>query len=177
MARQLEQQGQEVALLTLIDSQPPTPQRAREEHDPAAWLLLFAEDAGLLNQQSSAELARSLPRLDPAEQLAYLLGYFQELDLLPPDADLERLSRLFAVFQANMEANNAYEGRAYQHAALLLQADQRGEAGLAENLAGWSSLLANLDAHPIAGDHYSIIQAQAELVAAHMRRAMERHDR
>ncbi|ABX06605.1 amino acid adenylation domain [Herpetosiphon aurantiacus DSM 785] len=177
MAQQLILQGQDVALLTLIDSQPPAADRSRMGYDPALWLLLFAEDTGLISRDAAASLHRVLGELAPDAQLEHLLGYLQSLGALPPDADLERITRLFTVFTSNMEANDAYNGRIYQQPALLFQADDRGRDGLADHADEWRRLAPDLVCHVVPGTHYSLLQAPViDGIAEQIRAAIGRYD-
>ncbi len=130
MARQLQDSGQEVDLVAVID----TPSPAAEPRPPA----------------TDDELEAGF-----AEDLARLLGRDLATVAIRPE-DLEGLRPLFAIFAANLQASRAYVSRPYAGKVALYLAEKTVEALGPEMLAGWRAL-AGTEAATLPGDHYSLL--------------------
>ncbi|MGR9108700.1 MAG: thioesterase domain-containing protein, partial [Gammaproteobacteria bacterium] len=112
MVRQLEQDGEEVALLAILDTNAPDPKRIKQdiEKSPLFWLrelvVLFAELTGLdfgsictlLEDQADAESAYA----------AVLQGFKQHEVVFAPDAPVEELKALVNVYRTTVELHQDY---------------------------------------------------------------------
>ena len=150
MAQQLQEAGQEVALVALIDSYTPS---AISELDEASLANSLAADLGGLFGTELLISANDIEQLRPEEQLQRIFTAAKNLNLLPPEVGMEQMRRLFQVFQANRLALVNYKLQPYSGRVALFCADTSQED------RGWSSALAsNLETYIIPGDHYSIIR-------------------
>ncbi|TCP54483.1 amino acid adenylation domain-containing protein [Tumebacillus sp. BK434] len=149
MVRQLQAQGREVASLVLIDSYAPTLfVEAEREVLPS-----FAADlAGQLGVALLPGAAEELARLEAEEALSYLHRH------LATDLSLERLTRLFAVFKANVNALATYmpQGTLSVPATLFLSETSAGHP-LAPTL-GWEELVERVEVKAVQGDHFTVLR-------------------
>jgi thioesterase domain-containing protein len=179
MARQLQEAGEEVEMLALLDSYAPGHPGGvgREPLDEAAVRALFARDlAGLLGRPLPAAAA-GLENLAPETPLAEAFAAAQAAGLLPAELDFAETLRMLSVFRANLRRLQAYAGSPYPGRVTLFRA--AGPASARETLLpseppaadlGWEAFAAAVDIEPISADHYSLVQPPAiEALAARLR--------
>ncbi|WP_164018210.1 non-ribosomal peptide synthetase, partial [Pyxidicoccus trucidator] len=159
MARQLRVSGEQVALVTLIDSYVPAVSVATEpEPDRLQLALLFARD---LMGASLADLPldlESLTGLEPDALLERLLQLAASAGALPPGMDTDHVRALFRVFEANLRASRRYQAMPTEGRVVLFKAKDDAE-GLPGD-GGWSALVGDaLERHLLPGDHYSLLRA------------------
>ncbi|HYO74527.1 MAG TPA: thioesterase domain-containing protein, partial [Archangium sp.] len=159
MAKELRRQGQEVALLVLLDSFAPTG-RPTPEPDPATLLAGFAADLARSAGRELSLTPESLTGLSPEKQLHTLWTHVREAGLLPPGTGLEELQVLMEVARANLRAVAGYSPEPYEGRMLLLRArDARRGAGV-DATHGWGRLAASvLTVEDLPGDHHGILRA------------------
>jgi thioesterase domain-containing protein/acyl carrier protein len=159
MARELRRQGQEVALLVLLDSFAPAGQ-PMPEPDPATLLAGFAAD---LARSAGRELSlppESLTGLSPEDQLRALWTRAREAGLLPHGTGLEELRVLLEVARANLRAVAGYNPEPYEGRTLLLRARDARKGADVDATHGWSQLAASgLTVEDIPGDHHGVLRA------------------
>ncbi|REG22684.1 phosphopantetheine binding protein, partial [Archangium gephyra] len=160
MARQLEQQGERVEQLVLLDAY------AFEQRLPegagAAWIASrFVEfTARLLGLPvPGLDLEDSLP--EPEEVLLRrLLDLGREAGVLRRGVGLEELRLLYRVFESNLRALARYEPGAYGGRVTLFRASRTAVPGPAGSAGGWGRWVAGgVEEHELQGDHHSILQA------------------
>ncbi|WP_353931424.1 non-ribosomal peptide synthase/polyketide synthase [Okeanomitos corallinicola TIOX110] len=101
MAQQLFRQGEEIALVAILDTTAPKKSENPTEVDDATWLIDIAKSmqvAFAKDLEMDGESLRSLPL---TEQLQYVLNYLHRLDLLPPNADTKYVNNLLQAYKAN----------------------------------------------------------------------------
>jgi thioesterase domain-containing protein/acyl carrier protein len=161
MSRQLREDGQEVAMLALMDTSAPATGAAGKELDDADLL------SGLARVNNISLAHDDLRGLGADEQLGRFLdriGGLEEVDL---DLALRRLRRILQIFRASHHATRNYRPRPYAGAITLFRAD--GE--LPEHLRGTSqdsndtdlgwSRLSNqpVEVHSLSGNHFTLLAA------------------
>ncbi|WP_235217099.1 non-ribosomal peptide synthase/polyketide synthase [Archangium violaceum] len=156
MASQLRQRGEQVELVTLIDSY--VPQReALPELEPSEAAVLFLQD---LLGTFGAELLpdwEQLQALEPDAVLARVLEEGARSGALPPGMGLEQLRTLLRVFESNLRANQRYTARASDQRLLLLKA---GEVTSQPEDGGWSAVAGGgLERHVLPGGHHALLRA------------------
>jgi amino acid adenylation domain-containing protein len=183
MARQMEQQGQEVALLALVDSYAPSPTLSEATYTDD--LAGFALHLGFSYERIMAAESAIL-KLLPSEHLAYVFSEAKASGMLPADTTLEDLSVMWDVFSDNSQLLSRYRGGRYQGKATLFRAEQSLGPGLGENgfipedpERGWG-IWASGGVEVIAapGNHFTMIQApqvdkMAEQLLARLEEAAE----
>jgi len=147
MAQQLQAQGQEVALLALIDSYALTGDQ-EPEPDDVTLLGDLALDLGLPLNQIAFE------QLEPDERLAYVLEEAKRAGVVPPDMELVQVRHLFHVFKSNVQAMRRYVPYAYPGPIALFKASEQFDEDL-----GWGVLAAGgVAMYAVPGNHYTVIR-------------------
>jgi amino acid adenylation domain-containing protein len=172
MAQQLLAQGQQVALLALLDTT--IPQNAANQP--------YAEDA----EQSAREYGldvtlEELDRLGPDEQLPYLWNHVQKLGLVDEDTPwpvvqqiLDDLKRLF---HAHIQLANDYAVRPYPGRITLFRPSESPVAVSTARDRNWGRLAAAVDVHFVPGHHHSMVKEPHVQVLAEQLRSCLRQER
>ena len=154
MARQLEERGQQVDALVLIDSRNP-----RLDADLLQMngfnFESFAYHIGLpFDHRLNNEFLLSLD--DP---LAFLLEQARSASALPLDVDLRQIRRLFDVFSANVEALRCYVPRPRAARMTLLRAGKQKRGLVWDTKLGWSGLATEgVEVYEVPGGHFTIMR-------------------
>jgi amino acid adenylation domain-containing protein/FkbM family methyltransferase len=160
MARQLEQRGQKVALLALLDAPAPPPLGAPPLALAADPLHLFARELGLVGVAEEPELSSPTSRTVMEAQLQRVLEQAKSAGLLPPAAEMPEIRRAFDVFVANLRALEAYRPEAVSSCEVTLfrASDPEGMAHSPRDL-GWSRWTrGGVEVVAVPGDHYTMLQ-------------------
>jgi thioesterase domain-containing protein len=113
MAYRLEQEGQEVAFLGILDTPTPTREFAdeRAEWTDARWIAeLAARIAQLLNPTLQV-LEEDLLPLDPAAQMEFFRRALVTAEVFPQQAGVESLQHTLALFKAHAGVRYSVEGK------------------------------------------------------------------
>lgn len=165
MARQLQQQGQEIALLALIDSQAPLEQQVKQH--PHDLLLYFARDLGLTHENLTMPLTQIFA-LAPMAQLRQVWKEVKSKSLVPADMTLLEFREIFEVFKGNANTVRSYQPGEYEGRITLFGAeeDQLNDFGeeffaraSADPLKGWDKLATEgVDLQVVPGDHFTMVR-------------------
>jgi thioesterase domain-containing protein len=165
MARQLAQQGREVGLVAILDTQAPG---TRDEERLA---LLALEDADFALERLTEELGPAAAQalrdeaggfldFSPEERLERLLAAARHAGLLPADLGTEPLRRLIRIYRTHIGALGKYRPGPYAGRALLVRATE-GAARQNPTL-GWNGLLTGeWETVDVPGDHQSMMAEPA----------------
>jgi aspartate racemase len=149
MSQQLQQQGQEVALLALIDSWAPV---HIPEADDAMLLAHFAQERGL-----PITVDEILQR-HPDEQLTYLVEQAQMAHVLPPGVGIEQARRLLCLYKNNARAIRSYVPQLNQCRLTFFRASEH-LTETRDPASGWSSLtVQEMEIYDVPGDHLNMIR-------------------
>jgi amino acid adenylation domain-containing protein len=157
MARQLEQRGERVEVLALIDPSPATVSAAPAPEDTGAQVAsLFAMDLGQLGRlELPAEL---LAQGDSEALLGHLLEEGRKAGLLVPEVGLEQLRALRDVFTHNLRALHQYVPRPIASGLTVLRASESPDGDSPER--GWGALTrSGARVVEVPGDHYALLRA------------------
>ncbi|MFG6106070.1 amino acid adenylation domain-containing protein [Leptothoe sp. EHU-05/26/07-4] len=155
MAQQLQNAGQIVALVALIDSYAPSTMTDLDSTDEVSLAnSLVADLSGLLETELS--LAQfNLMQLQPQEKLQHIFSVAKRLHLLPPGIGMEQMEQLFHVFKANRVALGNHQPQPYSGRVVLFCASSSAEQG-----RGWRSIITGqFETNTIEGDHYEIMRS------------------
>jgi thioesterase domain-containing protein len=174
MARRLEESGEEVPLVALLDSHADS----GPDVDEPSLLAAFARDLGLRWDGLEDEEVRRLAAVTAEERLSSQLARAQEEALLPPDVDLVRLERLYRAFASHSRALAAHAPRAATARLLLVRAEESARKAASDDL-GWGPLaIGGLEAHTVPGDHFAVVrEPNTRRVAELLRQAADRAER
>jgi amino acid adenylation domain-containing protein len=165
IAQQLLTQGQEVALLALIDSYSPSLLNSvnREKHSANSLPEEFNEDiniaysfirdlASIFNQEISFS-GSELAHFTSDELLDKFITWSQETNLLPSDFGKQQVKTWFKVFQINHQALSSYSPKTYLGRSVFLGAEDSSIKN-----PGWHQVINDLQSQWISGDHYGLIK-------------------
>ncbi|OJT19745.1 hypothetical protein BO221_36000 [Archangium sp. Cb G35] len=157
MARQLEQRGERVEVLALIDPSPAMASATPVPEDTGAQVAsLFAMDLGQLGRMElPAEL---LAQGDSEALLRHLLEEGRKAGLLVPEVGLEQLRALRDVFTHNLRALHQYVPRPIGSGLTVLRASESPDGDSQDR--GWGTLArSGAQVLEVPGDHYALLRA------------------
>jgi thioesterase domain-containing protein len=177
MARQLSKQGEEVAMLAILDTAAPVP--GNTPFDATDFLTTsddataLVEMAGLIERVVRKDLGVSrteLSLLGPEEQLEYFLNKLKGVDFVSPDAESSLIRGFLGVHKASSQASRSYLSQAHVYPGSMtlflsgevtpgdfraLDRKLRDDPTL-----GWSELAAGvIETHVVPGDHINMLNA------------------
>jgi aspartate racemase len=169
MATQLQQQGQEVAMLALMDTGVPEP--AEAEYNWAVLLPVFAVDLGL-PEEDMRRPAAFVPQPQMVE-LRKLWTQARKAGVIPSEMTLVEFRKLFDVFKIYANSTRRYQPGLFQGRISLLNpsvgletiftgdydnATKRSERAKVNPVEGWGRLATEgADLRLIPGNHFSML--------------------
>jgi thioesterase domain-containing protein len=117
-------------------------------------LTAFARELSSGNLSFLQSIKDNSSMLTPDAQLNYLVERVRLANILPPDADLLQLQRLYQVFQANIRAWQSYQPQLYNGQITFFRANNSNNVTGYDY--GWSGIAA-VESYELPGDHYSIM--------------------
>jgi len=118
MAQQLQQQGQEVARLLLLDIIAETPRSLPSDGDEADQLLALAGEAS--ENQFSLE---AVQHCGPEERLQYLVNQLVAAKALAPDVEIRQIRSFLKGLQRRNQSVIDYKLRPYSGPVTLIRAE------------------------------------------------------
>ncbi|NEQ63579.1 MAG: non-ribosomal peptide synthetase, partial [Moorea sp. SIO4A1] len=103
MALQLQKQGQEVALLAILDTTAPEPGNKMTSlgWNDAMWMVYICKFLGYLFGKELELSYEALEQLTPDDQLNYFYKRLQQINFYPPGAGIKQLRGFVRVMKAN----------------------------------------------------------------------------
>ncbi len=191
MARQMYEQGDEIALLAILDTPAPSealPEEA-EEKDDLFWLRQIVHmrerfldlDLGLGGLEPLKE--ENQEKDQEEERLRRVAGILAQAEVLPADADAALMRRLVRVSRAQYHAYVRYRPAGpYPGRITLLRSEELHPSEASEHLRrafqdpamGWGELSPRpVRVIHVPGDHVTLlVRPQVETVAARLREAI-----
>jgi amino acid adenylation domain-containing protein len=150
IAQQLLAQNQQVSFLGMLDT-----------FAPSVVPLAPADDAALLVDRFGQELSLSvahLQKLEPSEQLIYVLDKAKKANQLPPDFQLPQAQRLLEIYRLNNKAIQSYAPQHYPSRVTLLRASEEIRDGSQDLSQGWGELVGDqLEIQLCPGNHRTML--------------------
>jgi thioesterase domain-containing protein/malonyl CoA-acyl carrier protein transacylase/acyl carrier protein len=189
MARQLHQQGTEVALLALFDSHPPMAYH-HSTPDRASFLTAFPWILSqMLGRERESITYKEIQHRDPQKQWEYVLGRIDAAGLVPPGVDRGQLYQLFGVWDMHHHALRSYDPphKCYSQPMTLFRAAQEQPAELLALLnirldgsipvAGWEILSSTpVHVYEVPGSHYTMLnKPHVQVLAEHLTALLTSH--
>ncbi|TMC23978.1 MAG: hypothetical protein E6J34_01255, partial [Chloroflexi bacterium] len=186
MAQQLRARGASVALLALLDCYPreldtsATSLHARSDTTSTGMIKDYVRPIKVLvetlSRYWSTKIAISdddLCRLQPDEQLVYLLERLKAVQVVPDDTDIAQVCRLVQVSEAHESALQKYRLRPYAGQITLF----RSEDTEADALSWTPFSAAPVEVHTISGDHIlMLVEPYVQSLAMQLQRCMDKLD-
>jgi thioesterase domain-containing protein len=169
IAQQLQRQGQQVALLALVDLIAPIHNNEgnqqvniddpeADDHEAAALTWFISRDlAGGRLAKDLSELYDDIRRLDPNERWNYALEQLKTANVVSLDTEPQEIRRLFLIYKINLETLNyffeSYVPQVYPGQITILPTSD-GYDNATDSTIGWSKLSSKpVVVHAIPGDH------------------------
>lgn len=158
IARQLQEAGDEVALLALVDAYAPSalPEHLTRQDEAQLFKALLTEEIPSVPLDELRSYAHE-------ELLAYVTQRLIEADIIPPDFGVAEVSRFFEVYKTNCRLAHSPVGQAYRGKIRLFRA--REEEALQQRYApddptlGWASCATEgADVRMVPGTHNSMME-------------------
>ncbi|MEH2311073.1 MAG: amino acid adenylation domain-containing protein [Nostoc sp.] len=145
MAQQLSHQGEQIALLALIDTNPPY--LSYKEPVDYAFLLveLFKDRLDLCLEE--------LRQLEKEEQIIYVEQQAKQKNVVIEGFDFEQAPHLLKIFQINAEAVQNYKGEYYSGSIILFKASET-DADLEYH---WNELVEHIETVVVPGNHLNMV--------------------
>jgi amino acid adenylation domain-containing protein len=158
MAKQLQEQGEEVRVLALFDTKAPGVEDESEGIDDGSLLASFALHLGLSPEQlQEVADALSLSQAQTEDYLSFLLDHAKAASLIPHDMSLARFRQQFRAFNANVRAASSYQPKNLPASIALFRAAERSPG--ADPTLGWSRLgLEKLEVYDTPGSHLTMMR-------------------
>ncbi|HEX8393776.1 MAG TPA: non-ribosomal peptide synthase/polyketide synthase [Longimicrobium sp.] len=177
VARRLRSEGEDVALLALLDTIPPDALRDPPVPDRVELFVRFARSSVTNDESRLAELEWQLRAAGEAGMMAALSAWVAANGSRVLDAQLERLSRVFEVYEATAEAIRTYRlDGVYDGPVALFVAGEGNprDAHLPPLAERWKPFVAGtLRAWTVPGPHARIVyEPHARVLAAALGEAL-----
>ncbi len=173
MARQLQERGEEVALLAILDGAPEY--RGEEESELRLLLDVVAYVENLWGKNLGVDFGE-IEGLDAEAQVSYVLERLRESDFLPPGAGEEQIRRVLGVYKANTRAARRYEPGPYPGRVTLFRTESApGEDPGHPHDLGWSRISGEpAEVHVVPGGHLTfLVEPHVEELARLLRQSLE----
>jgi pyochelin synthetase len=178
LARRLEERGEWVERLAVIDAPAPVTQR---DIDAGQLVLWFLEDlaTGFDPDAVAAETTKQLAELGPLERLARALPLLQEQGVADTGLGSTDLAAAFAVFEGMVTACNSYHGTAIDAPITVIRAQRSVVSEFRDHPYadapdwGWSALTTGqVNDIPLSGTHHTLLTDRRTVaaIAAALRR-------
>ncbi|MEH2442404.1 amino acid adenylation domain-containing protein [Nostoc sp.] len=145
MAQQLSRQGEQIALLALIDTNPP----CLSYKEPVDYAFLLVE----LFKDRLDLCLNDLRQLEPQEQIIYVEQQAKQKNVVIQGFDFEQAPHLLKIFQINAEAVQNYKGEYYSGSIVLFKASET-DAALEYH---WNELVEHIETVVVPGNHLNMV--------------------
>jgi amino acid adenylation domain-containing protein len=190
MAQQLVNQGEQVALLAIIDSSAPTYKDKQIlldyiNWDHARWLAEVSKGIEVYLDKTIDISYETLQLLTVEEQLKYALNFFKLANMLPPNAETRQLEKIVQAYKTSCLClidylpKQTYPGKiTIIRASEELSDDPNKDliAGDCENSSlGWSEFSTEpVEIHFVLGNHVSImVEPHVQILAEELKVCLE----
>ena len=167
MAQQLQEQGQQVSLLALIDTYPPSLlnkelQNQEGQDDATLFIDLLADDI--------SPSWEDIKQFEPDERLSYIIEQAKQVNLIPANFGLAQVDTLLKVYKLNRQAAQSYIPRSYQGRLILFQASDNKQ-DLAQE---WETLAEQVENYLVSGNHHTMVrQPHVQILAEKLQNCLE----
>ncbi|MBA3470567.1 MAG: SDR family NAD(P)-dependent oxidoreductase [Herpetosiphonaceae bacterium] len=183
MACQLQRQGEKVGLLAMMDSiRPSSTNASAADMDDVRVLIESAKFIGYFFGTSLIMSDEELARLNPNEQIDYMVAQYQATDSWPAFMDSARTRSFLKVFRAILQANKLYMPGQYRATITFFGASDGLPEGLmppefpeGDLAAAWEECSTEpLVIYNVPGDHVTMVkEPNIRVLASLMRYAID----
>ena len=167
MAQQLTAQGQQVALLALMDTRAKGLDGKPNLVGKTVLLSHFAKSLGLTIDN------KSFSQHEPDAQVAYILKQCKTANLVTPDVGHTQLRRYLDVYVSNIQVTQNYRPKPYSGRVTLFSARERSVAQ--DPTLGWGKLATGgITTYGVPGNHFTMLQKpHVQVLAEKLRASIE----
>lgn len=186
MAQQLQQQGQDIALLCLVDTWAPLSWLVSLEINDSMLAVLVAKELSIRSGKPFNLSYDKLLQLEPEQLLSYFLEEAKQSQVIPANGELTQIQHLLHRYRSNLLTVLDYIPQSYTGTINLLRAEEviAQEFGSLFNLLsavyqnptlGWDEYTQTpIQVHTIPGDHYTMLaKPQVQILAEHLNSFLE----
>ncbi|MEW6734839.1 MAG: amino acid adenylation domain-containing protein, partial [Acidobacteriota bacterium] len=174
MAQQLIRNGEQVKLLALLDSTPPTADQEADHWQDREILTRFVVNLIPEIAGQSSQLYQELENLSFAEQLNLILTKAKSTHILPVDTGFLQFNQLYQVYKTNTLAYQRYLPQLYPQQLTLFNANERYFEAQADRRKVWKELAVAVAEFQIPGDHYNILtRPNVEILAKALKHCLD----
>lgn len=186
MANQLDEQGQEVALLAMFDSHPPATYYTQKDSGEANMLAAFIWTLSLyLGRKDPPVTYDELKALHPDKRWSHIEEQFEKEQILPAGMEFQYVCRFYEMWKMHGLALRNYKPHhVYPKRLTLFQATECHPEELLRltdvdlnriDTQAWAALSSEpLAIYDMPGDHYSMVhQPHVEVLAQSLRHCLE----
>ncbi|MEO1558347.1 MAG: amino acid adenylation domain-containing protein, partial [Cyanobacteria bacterium J06632_19] len=189
MAQQLQNQGEEIAYIAILDSDPPTTEVNHQDNnlnrdDDSRWineLVPMIEELFEINLQISDATLASIP---PEKQLNYFKQQLEMVGILPPKSDIKLVRGLLQVYKTQSQIEIDYVPQNTKPTPIALFCAEEADSGEedcerlleSQNAAlGWNQLSQReVEIHTVPGNHISILnEPNVKILAQTLQKSLE----
>jgi len=145
IAQQLSHQGEQIALLALLDTYHPSIASQELEDNAALLVGLLGEDLNLCLEQ--------LRQFEPQEQLIYVVEQAKQRNLVSQNFDLAQAHHLLRIFKLNVQAGKNYKPQYYSGSIVLFKASETD----ADLEFAWSEVVEHIETNVVPGTHRNML--------------------
>jgi thioesterase domain-containing protein/acyl carrier protein len=187
MARQLQDQGEEIAMLALIDAAAPEGEDA--EYSWGFLLSIFAFDLGLTEEHVKSLFGKTLPQM---AQLRQLWVEARRVGVVPKEMTLIEFRKLFDTFKIHANTMRRYRPEEFRGRVMLFRAEEDVEEAMLRNdpkyfdwraktakitspYKGWGRVATEgVEQFTIPGNHFSMLrEPNVQIITEHLREWIE----
>jgi thioesterase domain-containing protein len=171
MAQQLQQKGQEVALLAILDTPATIPGNQPTHNDDAQYLTDLAMTIESFFDVNLSVSYDQLQPLSPETQLDDLLQRLKQTGIFPPEAKAAQLRGLLQVFKTSAQTSYAPQ-EGYPHRIAVFRA-QEGQCNQPD--MGWNQVcLQPVETYCVPGDHITMVaEPHVQVLAEQLRTCLD----
>ncbi|MBD2281593.1 thioesterase domain-containing protein, partial [Aphanizomenon flos-aquae] len=167
MAQQLSRQGEQIALLALLDSYSSMTAQAQEPKDDLAQLVELVVE--LLKEDSDLYLEQ-MREFSYEEQLIYVIEQAKQKNLIPDDFDLAEAHSFLKVNKLNDQAADNYQAQYYPGSIVLFQASETD----ASFKSTWNELVEHIETYVVPGNHQNMVKPpHVQTLAQKLQKSLE----
>ncbi|MBD2253936.1 amino acid adenylation domain-containing protein [Nostoc parmelioides FACHB-3921] len=145
MAQQLSRQGEQIALLALIDTTPPALSYQGEIDYAFLLVELFKDRLEICLEE--------LRQLAPEEQVIYVVEQAKQKNIYIETFDFDQAPHLLKILQINAQALQDYQPQFYSGSIVLLKAAETEE----DFESSWKELVEQIETVVVPGNHISMM--------------------
>lgn len=179
MSRQLQEQGQKIALLAVLDN--PAPSECREHAKGGSVVVMMVNLLKRFFREQALLSEADLSHLVEDEQLQYLLERLKGYDFAPLDADLEWVRGYMQVQENIVDAIQRYAwaeeagSRTVHSIPITLLRTREFSSRYGDSAFGWNDYTnAGIKVHEVPGDHVTMLaEPYVQNVAAILKECLD----